>query len=212
MVTDLDGRAVEGAHVYVYRRAVSGLRGPADFEAVVDEQGEYFLDLPQGRYHLVARKRFSGKESGPPRPGDLWGVYPENPVEVASGYATLVDLRMMGGEKPMLRRQGESVMKNAAFSGMAVDGTGDPVEGLFVLAYRDAEFKGSPAFISLPTDRSGRFFLSVEGPGRYCLVVRSKIRGQILLGELFGQPEEVCIDMEAGETKGVGRVRVAPRK
>ena len=84
LVVDAAGAPVNEATVYAYRSARSGLRGPADFAAASDSDGRYLLDLAPGRYHLVARLRSGGNDSGPPRPGDAWALPAVNPVSLAS--------------------------------------------------------------------------------------------------------------------------------
>lgn len=105
-VTDNHGTAATGAYVYAYRNPRSNLRGPADFEAQVDAEGHYFLDLVEGDYYLVARLRESGADAGPPKAGDAWALPEKNPLTVLADAVTTVNFVLQGVAQPMLMREG----------------------------------------------------------------------------------------------------------
>jgi len=197
--------------VYVYRNARSGLRGPADFAAESAADGRYQLDLAPGSYHLVARLRNQGGESGPPRPGDAWALPADNPVALAEGEFRGLDftLHQVGDQRTLA-----SVLSAApfAFSGRAVRGNGTPLEGALVLAYRQPDLHRRPDFAASPADREGRFTLYLPDPGPWCLVFRQSTRGQLRDGELhtlLGRESGAC-RLQASPQQDLGAVTLTP--
>ena len=213
-VFDRSGAPAVGAWVYAYRSARSGLRGPADFAAEVAADGRYFLDLVEGTYHLVARWRSGGGEvAGPPRPGDAWAPFRDNPVKVQPGHVSRADFRLVGITQPMVLRQGTLVGGETGFTGRVVNERGHPVPGAVVLAYESADFHRMPDYTSPAADEEGRFTLYLPDPGRYCLTVRARPRGQPRAGEPFarlGSTLESCPVVEAGEIVDLGAIVLKP--
>ncbi len=212
-VSGHDGAPAQGAFVYAYRSPRGGLRGPADFEAPVGEDGRYFLDLVEGRYYLVARARRGGADAGPPRPGDAWALFPRNPVAVAAGLTSRADFVLQGISQPMLLREGSLTAGDTGFRGRVVDGRGKPVSGAFAMAYRDADFRRMPDFTSPAVGEDGGFLLYVPEAGTYCLAVRTRTRGQPMAGELYGvlgEGRQGCRSLRQGEILEVGAIVVAP--
>lgn len=212
-VTDRNGLPATGAYVYAYRNARGGLRGPADFEAAVDVDGRYLLDLVEGNYHLVARRRPEGGDAGPPRSGDAWALPARNPVAVASGKFTIIDFTLHTVAQPMLMREGTLTSGDTGFTGRLVDAGGAPVTGAFVIAYPDTDVRHMPEATSPAVGDDGRFTLYVERPGRWCLAARTRTRGQPVAGELYGVLGEGaagCREAVAGALLEVGAIRLSP--
>lgn len=212
-VTDRQGVPVAGAFVNAYRSSRGGLRGPADFQAVVEADGSYFLDLVEGRYYLVARSRSGGRDAGPPRPGDAWALYPRNPVTVRAGWSSRSDFVLQGLVRPMLMREGSLVSGDTGIRGRVVDAAGAPVPGAFALAYRTADFHRMPEMTSLAADGDGRFELYLPEAGLWCFAVRTEVRGQPRAGELYGllgPGTQACREIAAGEILEVGEIPVTP--
>ena len=212
-VSERSGAPAAGAYVYAYRSPRGGLRGPADFEAAVAADGRYLLDLVEGSYHLVARRRPDGGDAGPPRVGDAWALPAKNPVTVAPGRVTVVDFVLHGVAQPMLMREGTLTDGDTGFTGVLVDAAGSPVAGAFVLAYPDEDFRRMPEATSPAVDEEGRFRLYVGRAGRWCLAARTRTRGQPAAGELYGVLGEGaagCREAAAGEILEVGPIRLAP--
>lgn len=210
MVTDQAGAPVAGAFVYAYRSARGGLRGPADFEAEVDAQGRYFLDLVEGSYHLVARSRQTGADVGPPRPGDAWALFAKNPLEVRPQQTSRADFRLQRVTQPMLMREGTLTSGDTGFTGTLVDAGGAPVAGAFVLAYSSADFHRMPDFTSPAVGEDGRFTLYLPRAGRFCLAARIRTRGQPQAGELYGVLEGGCRKATEGRLEPVGSIVLRP--
>ena len=213
VVRQKDGSAATGAFVYAYRSARHGLRGPADFGVRVERNGDYFLDLVEGEYHLVARLRQSGADAGPPRPGDAWAIHPENPVQIEKDAVVKVDFTLQGGSVPRQVREGSLTTGDTGFRGQLLDAAGRPFAGAFALAYRTSDFHRMPDLTSTPADENGYFTLYVPDPGIYCLAARTKTRGQPRAGEpygILGTKSDSCRQAVAGEIHDVGTIVLQP--
>lgn len=212
-VVDSAGKPMPGAYVYAYRNPDSALRGPADFEARVQTDGAYFLDLVEGRYYLVARWRSSGADMGPPRPGDAWALPPQNPVLVPATETVRVDFVLQGISEPRLMRDGTLTGGDTGFTGRLVGPDRRPVAGAFVVAYPEPDFKGMPAATSPAVGDDGRFSLFVHRPGQWCLAARSRSRGQPVAGELFGRlgrGSAACRTVQTGQLIDLGTIAMQP--
>jgi hypothetical protein len=212
-VTDRNGLPAAGAYVYAYRSPRGGLRGPADFEAVVAGDGRYLLDLSEGSYHLVARRRPDGGDSGPPRPGDAWALPAKNPVTVTAGRLVAVDFVLQTVSQPMLMREGTLTGGDTGLTGVLVDAAGRPVAGAFVLGYAGSDFRRMPEATSPAVGEDGRFTLYVDRPGHWCLAARTRTRGQPIAGELYGllgDGTTGCREVAAGQLVDVGPIRLSP--
>ena len=208
-----EGTPPSGAVVYAYRSPKGGLRGPADFEAMVNAEGTYFLDLAEGTYHLAARLRRSGSDAGPPRSGDAWAVFGENPVTVRAGMTSHADLVLRGVTQAMLLKEGSLSSGDTGFSGQIVDAGGQPVAGAITLAYRTPDHRRMPDFTAAATGEDGRFVLYLPLGGKYCLAARTRTRGQPLDGEPYGflaKGEEGCRTITRGEVLDVGTIILYP--
>lgn len=213
-VTGTVAQPAAGAYVYAYRSSRSGLRGPADFEAMVQNDGSYTLDLAAGDYYLVARARGVGGDSGPMRAGDSWAAHSDNPVHLREGELLHIDFRL----QPMVRasqlRHGVSGSMATGFSGTLTDDEGHAVAGSYVMAYRQGEKRGRPDY-SAVSGEDGHFILYVPAPGPYCLVARSRLRGHPQAGELASQAssnEQECLAVESEGLREVGAIVLRPRR
>ncbi len=210
-----DGSPATGAYVYAYRSNSKGLRGPADFAASVDAEGRYTLDVIRGEYHLIARQRQAGGGSGPPRAGDAWAVYADNPIMINSPDAEIADFLLQAGTGLHQVRQGSLTSGDTGFSGMLSNAAGEPVEGAFVLAYQSADFRRMPDFTSLPAGPDGRFILYVPDSGRYCLAARKQTRGQPREGEPYGTlgaNDASCRQVERNQILDIGTIILRPHR
>lgn len=77
LVSDMDGRPVEGARVHVYDHVQMSER-PKYVSEKTGPDGRYLITLPEGgTYYLAARDKFGG----PPKLGDLYGRYDQGTIE-----------------------------------------------------------------------------------------------------------------------------------
>ena len=212
-VTDDKTKPATGAYVYAYRNMRGNLRGPADFEAQVDNNGSYFLDLVEGDYYLVARMRQSGADAGPPKAGDAWALPSKNPISVEPGKTTLINFILQGIAQPMLMREGTLTSGETGFSGQLVDSDSRPLSGAFVIAYPDNDFQRMPEATSPAVGDDGRFQLFVKRPGQWCLAARTRTRGQPIAGEPYGKlgkAESGCRMAVTGKIIDIGTIRLIP--
>jgi hypothetical protein len=181
------GRPLAGASVYAYRRRSENFLGPADFSSAASgPDGSYLIDLVEGSYWLVARKRASGSDAGPLVPGDLQRVHPGNPAAVAPGAFTTVDLDLEEVRDLMFSRAGPRGPTATGTRGRITDQSGAPAAWVFAIAYASADMRRVPDFTSAMTAADGRFVIYLPEGGRYWIGARTHIRDKPAPGELFG--------------------------
>lgn len=207
------GEAGAGAWVYAYKSQRGNFRGPADYAARVEANGNFTLDLLPGNWYLVSRLRQQGEIDGPPRIGDAWQIYPGNPLVVANGKPLRVDFTLAGVSQPMLLRGGSLGSGDTGFRGRLLDSSGDVVTGAVALAYGDLDFRRMPDHTSVAVGETGEFLVYVSQPGRYCLAARQRTRGQPIQGELYGtlaKGAAACRKVAQGQIIDVGAIRLSP--
>ncbi|MDT8441772.1 MAG: carboxypeptidase-like regulatory domain-containing protein [Desulfuromonadales bacterium] len=185
------GEPVARAYVYLYTQSLSGLMGPSYGEAVqTGPDGRFRLELPAGRYYLVARKRAAGGRSGELSAGDLNSPYPGNPVELQRGeWRELGEfpLAEIDAERHAERRaDGTFSATPTSVSGRIVDAHDQPVAGIHVFAYLDSRMVGKPVYISAPSAADGSFVLHLTDGGIYYIGARSAYGGPLEPGEWVG--------------------------
>jgi hypothetical protein len=210
------GDPLDRAYVYVYTEAGTGLIGPSYGEAVqVDGDGRFRIDLPAGRYHLVARRRADGSRAGELTPGDLNGSYPGNPVVVRSGEQLVLGGFPLAAIDPAVharrQAQGTFAATGTTLSGKVLDPQGEPVSGVHVFAYLDRRMVGKPVHISAPTGADGTFLLHLGTGGTYFVGARSNYGGPLEPGEWVGtfdgRPDH-AVTVAKGEAQALGNLTV----
>lgn len=186
-----DGVPVARAYLYIYAAGETGLTGPSYGEAVqADQEGRFSINLPAGRYALVARKRADGKRSGVLSPGDLNAQYPGNPIEVRSGERLSLETFALAeiDADVNARRQSSGVFDktDTSLNGRVVNADGDPVSKVYVFAYLDSRMVGKPVHMSAPSDTEGQFELFLSDGGTYYVGARSAFGGPLEPGEWVG--------------------------
>ena len=202
--------------VYVYPDGAAGLTGPSyGAAAQSDEDGNFTLNLPPGRYHLVARQRADGSRIGEVAGGDLNGVYPGNPVEVMGGaILPLGDLPLtpVDGERHAARRAaGPFAATDTLLRGRIVDADRQPVAGISVFAYLDSRMVGKPQYRSAPSGTDGAFVLYLEDGGTYYLGARAALGGPLEPGERVGTYDgdpRHAVAVPRGEERDLGAIVV----
>lgn len=201
----LDGEPVAGALVYLYLDAAEALKGQGyRMSAPTAPDGFFSFDnLPESGYYLVARKREDGTRQGPVRAGDLFGIYPGNPLPARAGELLHIVL-------PVVRKQQEAAASETfgrssgtRVEGKVVDGGGKPVANLHVFAYTDRVIGHQrPAALSPPTGADGTFLLNLPGGGVYFIGAREQYGDSPAPGERFGMYEQTAdhgLQVETGE-------------
>lgn len=187
VVLDEKGKPLGGATVYLFKSAADGFKGMPGSFARTKEDGTFRLRVRKGTFFIIARKRQSGEMFGPTLPGDYFGFYPGNPVTLADGSQK--GLRI--DATPRLSQQekmGEpqDAARPSVIRARMVDGDGNPVAGVRLLAYKDSAMSGFPAFVSGKSGTDGAVELTVAGPGRYHLLARERLGGPAD-GEWYGK-------------------------
>jgi hypothetical protein len=206
-------KAAANLWVYAYRSQQGGFRGPADFAARVDADGRYLLDLLPGHWYLVARSRQQGSQTGPPRAGEAWAIYGENPLVLKQREVRRIDLQLQEIAPATLLRGSALKQGDTGFRGQLVGPENVPVAGAIALAYRDRDYRRMPDHSSAVTAADGFFTLYVATAGRYCLLARQGYRGQPVQGELYGllgTGESACRNLVAGELLDIGVIHLKP--
>ena len=210
------GAPVARAFVYIYPGAGSDLVGPSYGEAVqTDRDGNFTINLPAGRYSLVARKRTDGSRSGVLAPGDLNASYPGNPVTVRSGELLPLGAFPLTEIDAAVNAQrhidGVFEKTETLLRGKIVDADGHTVDDVYVFAYLDSRMVGKPVHMSVPTDSDGQFELFLSDGGTYYVGARSAIGGPLEPGEWVGtfdgQPDH-SVTVLQGVTKDLGSIMV----
>lgn len=181
------GEALKGAYVYAYRSASTGLLGPADFASnLTGPDGGYTLELVRGSYHIVARKRMSGGDTGPLAVGDFYSIYPSNPVSVEDGRYRTVDLDLIPMKDPLFFQSLSRRTTGTGIRGTIVDREGRPVPWVFAMVYPTGDMKRMPTYTSVMTGADGTFVIYLPAGGKYWLAARKNIRGKPRAGEPYG--------------------------
>ncbi len=187
VVVNEEDKPVSDAYAYLYRSLSSRLIGPADFMEKSDEKGNFFFDVPEGKYYLVIRKRAQGGDAGPLKQGDRAVNYTLNPVIVKPGI--LSEVKVVLPEKksfyfkrmPMGDWQINLVIKT------------EVRKKLMVLIHEGDVVKKSPDYIVEMEGKNVTFPL--QKGKKYFLVIREELREKVLPGEFYAEygpflPEE----------------------
>ena len=175
--------------------------------------GGFVLDLPPGKYYLVARKRSGGGAAGPLRKGDLFGYYAANPVAVKAGEVVPVSIPVTLLRLRNTPSWSRDFPAAASVEGRIVDAGGMPVRGAYAALYDNPDLLNRPVFLSEATGADGVYRLPVPVPGKYFLGARSGYGGSPAPGDLYGRYEgnaEHSVVLKAGDRMGGVDIVVAP--
>ena len=197
---------LERSYLYVYRDADKGFKGPAYLIQPV-EKGSFRVNLPPGKYWLLARKRLRGGQYGPIETGDYFNFYHGNPVTVGAGEVREVRIETIT-RLSMLEDDPDAPF--VGVRGRIVDAAGKPVARLHVFAYRNAEMTGTPEFFSAPTGADGRFDLALPEGGPFHLLARQEFGGPAGENELYGRHGK-AVQVDAKKSPVEVTIHVAPK-
>ncbi|MBI5696033.1 MAG: carboxypeptidase regulatory-like domain-containing protein [Nitrospirae bacterium] len=188
VLTDGDGRPVEGAEVYFYTDPARKFRGPAEFMAEpTGPDGRYITELPPGRYWAVARKRASGSISGNLQKGDLYTREAAGPLDVADGRYQSVDMELVELTGNMLFSVFAGGGSGQAVKGVIRERDGTPKPHAYAFAYKDARMAGKPDYVSEWTRDDGVYTLYLPEPGVYYVGARTGFMGVPRPDEPYGK-------------------------
>ena len=184
------------------------LRVP-DVTTTVDNNGRFSIQVAEGSYYLVMRKRADEGTFGPPREGDLQ-FYSRDKNGKARLFVVIAGKETNIGtisEATVFKKQQPKHEKGmTAIEGTVTDEDGKPVEGVRVFVYTSPEMAGRPQYASEGTGKDGKYLINVNNKGTYYLKVRSHYGGGKPVGGEFmggyGRPDAPSVvEVEKGEIK-----------
>jgi hypothetical protein len=186
-----EGQVLGGARVYAYKNFDDVLAyKPLAVSAPTADDGTYRMDLPAGKYYLVAKKREKATEDGPLSVGDYHSFHGSNPINAAPGVYTHVGFSMLKETEPVVYED-SSDPGSGTLRG-EVTYMGKPLDGVYVILYLDAktEFKGLGYSSSPPTGKTGRFRVDFLPESDYFVIARKRANGAgagpLTDGDYFG--------------------------
>ncbi len=185
---------LEGVHLYVYKPGMD-LYGPAfAISTATGIDGKFALELPDGDYVAVARKRAGGEETGPVVAGDNRSEFIK--VSVQGG---VVDMPVSAPVKIGDQRNftGDIETSKTGLAGQILDSDGQPVANARVHVYDHVQMSERPKFVSEKTGPDGRYLIYLPDGGTYYLAARDKFGGPPKLGDLYGRYDKGTIEPSA---------------
>lgn len=176
-VLSTDKSPVADAYVYLYRSLSSGLIGPADFMEKTDEKGYFFFDVPEGKYYLVARKRWKGGDAGPLREGDRSAIYNKNPIEVKISTISKAIITLPEGSSLFQKKM------PMGDKSLTIKFNGELKKGLKILVYEGEDIKKNPTYIIEFTEKEKN--INLYSNKKYVIVIRESLRERIGENEFF---------------------------
>lgn len=203
---------LENAYAFVFKSVDFNLKGPAyNISEAADKEGSFTIDLPEGKYWLLAKKRpgqvlpkgsipatineeevmtqfrYVENFAGPLETGEYYAYFDENPVTVEKGYYSNIVLNA-------IQKIGDPDKAYKNFSDTRIEGTivdkkGNPMENIFAFANKGIQIlidMPKPKFISNKTKKDGKFILNLNEDGVYYLSAK-RVLGRIPKhGDLYG--------------------------
>jgi hypothetical protein len=185
---------LEGVRLYIYQPGMD-LYGPAfAISSATTEDGAFDIELPDGDYVVVARKRAGGEESGPVVAGDNRSEFIR--VTVKGG---VVDLQVSAPLKIGDQRNftGDVDESRTGLAGKVMDSDGQPVIDARVHVYDHVQMSERPKFVSEKTGPDGSYLIYLPAGGTYYLAARDKFGGPPKLGDLYGRYDKGTIEPSA---------------
>jgi len=186
-----EGQVLSGARVYAYKSFDDVVAfKPFAVSPPSADDGTYRMDLPAGKYYLVAKKRDKGTDDGPLNVGDYHSFHGSNPINVAPGVYTHVGFSMLKESQPVAYEDGSDPGSGTLMG--EVTYMGKPLDGVYVMLYLDAktDFKGLGYSSSPPTGKSGKFRVGFLPESDYFVIARKRASGSgagpLTDGDYFG--------------------------
>jgi hypothetical protein len=204
-----EGEVVAGARIYVYRTFADVMgKKPFAVSSPTADDGSWKIDLPRGKYYLVAKRRAGGEGDGPLAPGDDFAYHGSNPVTVAPGKYTHVGFSVVRLDREVAYE--DAADKASGSLAGVVTLNGKPAEGVNVLLYVDDkhDFRGMAYSSSPPTRADGMFRFDFLPEADYYVLARKRATGKgagpLTDGDTFGFYVANPVAVKAGK---VARLR-----
>lgn len=204
-----DGEVVAGARVYAYKTFQDVIARKAfAVSPPTRDDGSWKIDLPRGKYYLVAKKRGAGPDDGPVAAGDDYSYHGSNPVTVVPGKYTHVGFSLVRLEREVEYWESPD-QGSGSLEGVVTLG-GKPAAGVNVLLYVDDrhDFRGMAFSSSPPTRADGKFRFDLLPEADYFLIARKRATGKgagpLTDGDIFGFYAANPVPVKAGKVARVG--------
>ena len=163
-VVDTVGKPVEGGEVFVYDTART--RRPADFiSPKTDSKGFYRIEVPAGRYWVVARVRSNEKYGPLMTTGRHSGEAQE--LEAIAGGELSLDFSV-AEVREIARIHRKSGEESRRVEGRILDKNNKPVRDAYAFTRPGKNETRLPTYISAWSDEEGRYTMYLPA-GSYCL-------------------------------------------
>jgi len=206
------GEPVTKTYIYAYvgkmetRPAQMGIIGITDWVSYGSaEDGTYQLDLPPGKYYVVARKRASGLNYGPLYRGDWYDhSTAKQAIVVKKGKYAKCDFKLRQLREPMFF-QGLTAAErrtDTGIRGKLINEEGEHIPGTFVMAFLNDDMQRVPDFTSSVTDDEGNYTMYLPRGGRYWIAARFGVMRVPKQGEPFAHYEgssDHSIEVQGGQ-------------
>lgn len=182
-------------YVYIYKEGMD-LKGPAFAETIADKDGNFSIQLPEGKYFLVARMRKTGDVAGPIEVGDYKSEV-IGPIVIDEGGKTIkqdIKVFQKTGESKDIALITNKIEQKTGISGRIFDAEGKPVAGARVHIYDHVQMSERPKFVSSPTGPDGKYIVYLPKGGTYYLAARDKFGGPPKVGDLYGRYDKGTIE------------------
>lgn len=182
-------------YVYIYKENMD-LKGPAYAETISDKDGNFSIQLPAGKYFLVARMRKNGEVAGPLEVGDFKSEVIGPIIIEENGKVIKQDIRVFQktGENKDIAINTTNNQSKTGISGTIYDAEGKPVAGARVHVYDHVQMSERPKFVSSPTGPDGKYIIYLPKGGTYYLAARDKFGGPPKVGDLYGRYDRGTIE------------------
>lgn len=191
-------KPIPQANIYVYKEGMD-MKGPAFADVVADSNGNFSIQLPPGKYFLVARIRKSGETAGPVEVGDLKSEV-IGPITIKGEEGTIkTDIKVFEkkGEAKDIAINSLTKENRTVISGYIFDAEGRPVQNARVHVYDHVQMSERPKFVSNPTGPDGKYIVTLPKGGTYYLAARDKFGGPPKVGDLYGRYDRGTIEPSA---------------
>ncbi len=188
---------LEKAYVYIYREG-DDLHGPAFATSqATDAQGKFSINLPPGKYYLVARRRGNGSPWGPLKNGDYKSeIIGSFAVKAGENWQTNLVCKAKTDDNELFNLPGTEKTETT-LSGTILNSEGQPVKGVRVHVYKYIQMSERPKFVSAATGPDGRFVVYLPKGGTYYICARDSFGGPPKLGDLYGRYDGGAINPSA---------------
>ncbi len=152
-VTDLEGRPVEDAVVFIYQ-STNTRRQPDFLSPKSDKEGRFSIALPPGRYWVVARVK-KDEEMGPVPSG---GRHSGEPAEIDMTGTGDFEKDFVVADIREVAKMGARTRQDAVrIAGRILESDGKPVRMAYAIANRSDNISEVPDYLSGWTDETGYY-------------------------------------------------------